>query len=1176
MFCGLPGLHTKRLLKTKKTVMRKHVFQNTAVVFTKTTTMRNALKLLLSCLLFALLLPPALHAQDKNITGVVTADGGAAVAGATVKVKGTNRATQTDADGKFSIAASQGQTLQFTYVGFADQEIVVGSSNVLSVKMVSSQTALQDVVVVGYGTQRRGNLTGAVSTIDAKTLQNRPVADVGRGLQGAATGLSITVPSGEVGSDPIIKIRGQLGSLNGGSSPLILLDNVEIPSIQVVNPNDIASITILKDAASASIYGSKGAFGVILITTKKGATGDKPQVGYTNNFSWQNVWKDLQMGDVDALKYYIDAQERIGVTTPGGAFYLTDRKSMLKAYEWKAKYGSTVGPNDPTVYGRDWYVQNGVKMGVRTYDPYDLMIKEWAPTQQHNLSVGFTQGKTSYNIGLGLLQQAGMTKPAKKDDFSRYNVSLRISSEINKYLTIRAGGMYSRRNKQYPYVTAAGNADPWYYMYRWSSLYPFGNDENGDPIRSPWSEMQSANTGSILQNYSNYNLGATATLTKNWKVDFDYTYSLQDEFWTRPGTRFTARDSWSAAVARTDAAGNPIYVDSTGAVVSSTAVGAMPAYDLAKSTYTGIGSSPDHFARTVTNFFSHTINAFTTYTLNLNEDHAFKFIAGLNRVAATTEAQTSQITALSNINNPQFAFGTGTATLSGSKFWEAQLGYFGRINYAFRNKYLVEANIRYDGSSKFPERLWWRWFPSVSAGWVVTEENFMQFAKPVVSSLKLRGSWGSIGDQTIPSGLYISSLVGSQSTWIGNGARYNQVGTPSILSSDIRWQDIVTKNIGVDLAVLKNKLNFSFDLYQRNTNNMIVGQEGIPVTLGAGAPLGNYGQLETNGWELTIDFNHTFKNGLHIFARGNISDSKSYLNAVGSGTSVTGNYNGKLVGEIWGYRTDRLYQMDDFELDAAGKPILITLTAAESALAAGKQAYKLKSTGGKKPVYQPFLQNSSTFRFGPGDVKFIDVNGDGEISNGAGTLANHGDLEVIGNSNPRYEYGVRLGADYKGFDVSVFLQGVGSRKIWGEGMLAVPGYNVGDGAMPQAIAGNYWTPTNTTAFYPAAYNNGTSSVINNMQVQDRYLLNMAYLRLKNLTVGYSLSPSALRTLKVVSSARLYVSLENFVTWDHLGGLPIDPETISGYSMWSTNYNAGRTGMGVPGFKSFSVGLQVNF
>ena len=1161
--------------------MRKLVFPRNAFVDpARTATSRIFLPLLLGCFALLLMLPAALQAQQRSVTGTVNSDQGP-LAGVTVRVKGTARATQTGADGRYTLLAQTGEVLQFSYVGYTNQEVTVGRGGDVSIRLEQSRAdALQEVVVVGYGTQKKGNLTGAVSTVDVgNSLRGRAIPDVGRGLQGAASGLSITVPSGEVGSDPIIKIRGQLGSLQGGSAPLILLDNVEIPNIQVVNPSDVASITILKDAASASIYGAKASFGVILITTKKGGgTGGKPQVTYTNNFSIQNVWKDLQMANVDGLRYVVDAAERIGTTTPTGAFYLTDRASYNRAVEWKNKYGNTIGANDPTVFGRDWYVQNGSKMGVRTYDPYDYMIKEWPLTQQHNLSIGLTQGKTTYNIGMGLLEQSGMIKPAKKDEFTKANVSLKVSTELNKYLTVRAGALYSRRNKQYPYATNSTTADAWYYLYRWSSLYPQGLDENGDLIRGPYSEMKSANTANILTSYSNYNLGATATITNNWKVDFDYTYSLQDETWERPGTRFTARDSWSAPTARLDANGNPVYVDQAGNVVSSTAPGAIPAYDLIKQTYTALGSNPDHFARTATNFFSHTINAYTTYNLNIKEDHALKFILGLNRVAATSESQTSQITNLSDIYNPQFNFGTGTQTISGSKSWEAQLGYFGRINYAFRNKYLLEGNLRYDGSSKFPQDLWWRWFPSVSAGWVVSEENFFRSITPTINSLKFRGSWGSVGDQSVPSGLYISTLPGGQSNWIGaSGSRVNFVGTPSIVSSDIRWQDIVTKNVGVDMGVLKNKINISFDLYQRNTNNMIVAQEGIPVTLGVGAPLGNYGSLETKGWELTVDFNHSFKSGLHISARANISDSKSYLTAVGSGTQVNGNYNGKLVGEIWGYRTDRLYQMSDFELDANGKPILITLTAAESALAAGKSAYKLKSVDGKKPIYQPFLQNSANFRFGPGDVKFRDVNGDGEISNGAGTLANHGDLEVIGNSNPRYEFGFRLGADYKGFDISAFFQGVGSRKIWGDGMLVIPGYNVGDGAMPQAIAGNYWSLDNPGAFYPAAYNNGTSNTSNNMQVQDRYLLNMAYVRLKNFTVGYSLSPATIQKLKVISSFRVYVSLENFITWDHLGDLPIDPETISGYSMWNTsNYNSGRTGMGVPAFKSISAGVQVNF
>ncbi|SER81978.1 SusC/RagA family TonB-linked outer membrane protein [Pedobacter rhizosphaerae] len=1134
-------------------------------------------------------------AQQITVTGKVTSEDGP-VPGVSVRVKGSNMVAQTNSDGLYTIKASKTDVLVFTFIGYLTAERPVAGNTTINVSLKTDSKGLDDVVVVGYGTQRKGNVTGAVSTIDVKkTLEGRPISDVGRALQGAASGLSITVPSAEIGSDPVIRIRGQLASFNGSAQPLVLVDNVEIPSLQLVNPNDIASITILKDAAASSIYGAKAAFGVVLITTKTGSATDKPSITYSNNFSYQNVWKDLKMADVNGLKYTVDAAERIGVTTPTGAFYYVDRASYEKAAAWKEKYGSTIGPDDPTVFGRDWYVQGAnQKMGVRTYNPYDYMVREWAPTQQHNLSIGGTSGKTSYNIGLGLLDQSGMLKPAKEDRFTRYNASFKITSEINKYLTIRGGAIYSRRNKQYAYTTSSTTADPWLYLYRWSSIYPLGKDENGDPIRSPESEIASANTANILLNYANVNLGTTVNILKNWKVDLDYTFTNQNEDWRRPGTRFTARNSWVAPKARLNSSGAPIYVNDMGQVVSSTSPGAIAAYDLSMDMYTTPGSSPDHFARTATSFYSHTINALTTYNLKLKEDHDFKFIAGLNRVTSTAEAQFGQITNLSDINNPQFSFGTGLQTVlptavslglipggirifAPDKIWESQLGYFGRINYAYKNKYLLEGNIRYDGSSKFPEFLWWRWYPSFSAGWVASEEKFMAWTKPVLDQLKFRASWGSIGDQSVPNDLYLPIMPNGQVSWILNGARANYVGTPRAIAADIQWQDIVTTNFGVDATLLKNKLTASFDIFQRKTENMIVPTEGIPLTFGIASPQGNYGALNTKGWELTIDFNHRFQNGLGLNFKGNLSNAKTTLTAYGSGTQITSNYNGKDIGEIWGYRTDRLYQMDDFELDGSGKPILFTLTAAESKLNAGKQAYKLKpGPNGEKPVYQPFVQNSANFRFGPGDVKFKDVNGDGEISNGDGTLANPGDLEVIGNSNPRYEYGFRLGADFKGVDISAFFQGVGSRKIWGAGFLAIPGFNSADGAMPEAIASNYWTPQTPDAFYPAAYNNAASNTTNNMQVQDRYLLNMAYLRLKNLTVGYTF-PSTLVKKAGISSLRVYTALENFFTWDHLGDLPIDPESVSGYSVWDqNNYNSGRTGTGIPAFKSVSFGVQLNF
>ncbi len=1122
-----------------------------------------------------------LPAQERTITGrVVSKIEKEPLPGVSVTNVATNSNTITDENGNFSIAAQTGQRLSFSFVGFKTTFATVAAGSGLSIELENADNLLGEVVVVGYGTQKRENLTGAVSTIDVqKTVQNRPIADVGRALQGGAAGLSVTVPSGEVGSDPIIKIRGQIGSFQGGSAPLILLDNVEIPSIQLVNPNDIANITILKDAAAASIYGSKASFGVILITTKKGASGGKPQISYTNNFSWQNVWKDLEMAGVNGLKYTVDAAERVGTFTPTGAFYYVDRASYEKALDWQERYGSTIGKNDPTVFGRDWYVQGAnQKMGMRTYDPYDYMIKEWAPTQQHSLSFGLTSGKTTYNLGLGLLDQSGMTKPAKADQFTRYNASLKISSDINKYLTIRGGALFSRRNKEYAYVTNSTTADPWLYLYRWGPLYPFGNDNNGDPIRSPVSEMAAANTAGILQNYVNMSLGATVNIKSNWTVDFDYTFANQEEMWKRPGTRYTARNSWVAPKSRTDADGNQVYVNDAGEVVPAADPNAIPAYDLSYDMYTSYGANPDHFARTATNLFSNTINAYTTYNLDVGSDHKFKFIAGLNRVTANEEWQFSQITNLTDIINPQFNFGTGTQTVGGDKTWEAQLGYFGRINYAFNEKYLVEGNLRYDGSSKFPTDLKWRWFPSFSAGWIVSEESFMQWTRPALSFLKFRGSWGSIGDQSVPNNLYMAIMPSGQSTWIGsNGARVNYVGSPAAVAANIGWQNIVTTNFGLDAGFFDRKLNINFDIFQRNTNDMIVPAEGIPLTFGAGAPQGNYGSLKTKGWDLTVSFNHRFENGLGINVSGNLSDSKTILAEYGSGTQVTGNYNGKVIGEIWGYRTDRLYQPEDFVLDGSGNPSLITLTDAETGLYAGRLAYQLNTgADGKKPVYQAFLQNSANFRFGPGDVKFKDVNGDGELNNGKGTLEDHGDLEVIGNSNPRYEYGFRIGADYKGFDIGVFFQGVASRKIWGQGFLSIPGFQSSDGAMPEAIAGNYWTPETPDAFYPAAYNNAGSNTANNMQVQDRYLLNMAYIRLKNLTVGYSLPETLLRRASI-NTLRVYIALENFITWDNLKGLPIDPESISGYSMWNTsNYNSGRTGTGVPAFKILSAGLQLNF
>ena len=1115
--------------------------------------------------------------QTINVTGLVVDAAGEPVIGASVVEKGTTNGNITNVDGKFTLTVKTGAILQISYVGYQTQEIK--ATKMMKIVLKEDSELLSEVVVVGYGAQKRENLTGSVASVDVnKTLEGRQIPDVGRGLQGTTPGLSVVIPSGEIGSDPTIKIRGQIGSIDGASTPLILLDNVEIPSIQMVNPDDIESISVLKDAASASIYGAKGAFGVVLITSKKGAKSEKVDVSYSGNFSWQNISKKMEMAGVDGIQYRIDALRRSGGTI-AGAFWYVNETSLERAREWEKTWGGKIGKNDPFVFGRDWYVDaSNRKFSMRTFDPYDYMIREWTPSQTHNISVSGKSGKTTYNASLGYLDQNGLMKLAKHDDFRRWNGAVRISTEINKYITFRAGANYSKRNKRYAYATNSTTADPWLYLYRWDSTYPMGYDEHGNELRSPASEIHQANTANIENNYLSFNTGATINLTKDWKIEIDYTYAGEDQIWKKNGTKFTAADTWSAPVKRLDENGQQIYVNNQGNVVPAGSEGAIAAYDLLYHQYTTDGANPDHIRREVKNAKRHTLNITTDYNWQINDDNNLKVLIGMNRTDWESEDNWSQITNLTDIISPSWDKTIGTQTSSGNLYWDGQLGFFGRINYNLMDKYLLEANVRYDGSSKFPSNLQWRTFPSFSAGWRIGEEAFMQWAKPALSSLKLRGSWGMIGDQTVPNTLYVPTISqGNTNTyaWLdADGNKLIMTGTPAAIDANITWQDIYTLDFGVDARFFNGELGVTFDWFQRDTKNMIVPGAGVAPTFGAGAPKGNFGSLRTKGWELSIDYNHRFNNGLSVNAMFTLSDALTEITEYGDTKSIDSWYVGKQYGEIWGYRTDRLYQKDDFVYE--GDKLVTTWALNGKEVAAGtpgaKEVNKLKDPNG---IYQDYFQ-SGTFRFGPGDVKFQDLNGDGQINDGSRSIDDHGDVEKIGNTTPRFEYGLRLGASYKGFDASIFMQGVGNRKLWGAGFLAIPGFNTGDGAMPQAIAGDYWTEENTNAFYPAACNMGGSNSGYNLQKQDRYLLDMAYFRIKNITIGYTL-PSELTKKILINKARIYLACENFFTFDKLNGLPIDPEEISGYSMFnSDNYNSGRTGVGTPTMKNMSVGIQLNF
>ena len=1111
----------------------------------------------------------SLLAQNIAVTGKVVDKNNEPIIGAYVVVAGTSTGTSTGVDGGYSITAPANGTLQFTCIGYKTLEVAIEGRRVVDAILADDALMLENAVVVGFGTQKKANLTGAVASIDAsKQLESRPIPDIGRGLQGATPGLNVRIASTEVGSDAIIRIRGQVGSYNGSAAPLILLDNVEIPSLNLINPDDIESISVLKDAASASIYGAKAAFGVILINSKKGAREKETvKVTYSGNVSFQNLVNTGGIADVDGLHYTVEAAERLGTFTPVGAFWLIDRAGYNAAVAWKEKYGKTVGPNDPMVYGRDWYVDaSNRKIGVRTYNPYDYYVKKNAPTQTHNISVSGSKGKTNFNISLGYLDQSGMLKVTDHDWFKRYNANVRVDTQINDFVNVHAGMMYTNSTKSWAYATSSTTADVWYYLYRWGPTYPLvDKDEYGNNIRTGVYELKTANQATIKRSYASVNAGATITPVKNWNINVDYTYSNNNSQEHDPGIRYLAGNSWSSAVNvdGTTMANNEWY--QYNGLPSS-----FVAKQLQLQDYT---SSYDLIYQDSYTSTRQTWNVTTDYTLNIANAHELRFMLGLNSVDYKYTGVWGQRKDLLDINNPQFALATGTQTSGGDASWSSTLGFFGRLNYNYKERYLLEANLRYDGTSKFPTHLKWQWFPSFSAGWRVTEEPWMQGAKNVLSNLKFRASWGSIGDQSVASSLYIPTMSLITDYWQHSGVRDYAFSTPGLVASDISWQRIETLDFGVDLSLF-NAFNITFDWYRRTTKDMIVGMEGLSYNIGASAPQGNFGQLHTDGWEFSVNYGHLFDNGLSLSVTAAIADAVTTIDEYGTAKSVGGWYNGKTYGEIWGYRVDRLFQNDDFKWE-------------NGALVAATDAYGryYVYADGKDYATQGKITSGNLIS-GPGDVKFKDLNGDGVIDNGKLLIDDHGDLDIIGNTTPRYEYSFRVDAAWKGIDFSMFWQGIGKRDMLGSSWLTVPGFNItGDGGSAQCFVADFWYETkdasgnvieaNYDAFYPRAASLGRSRSFN-MTDNDRYMLNMAYLRLKNVTLGYTL-PQKLTRKAFIDKLRFYVSLENFLTFDHLNGIPIDVEEVAGYSyLNSSNYNSSFAGVGAPAFKSASVGVQLTF
>ncbi|GEP94956.1 SusC/RagA family TonB-linked outer membrane protein [Chitinophaga cymbidii] len=1062
--------------------------------------------------------PPAQADTSVTLRGRVVDETGVAMPGVSVRLQGTTRGSFTDANGQFTITGKPGQTVVFSSVGSIQQEQILSKNATLNIILKTDNRKLDDVVVVGYGTQRKANLTGAVSTVDIeKTLQSRPISDVARGLQGTVPGLTITTASGDLGRNPSIRLRGMAGSLNtgaAGAQPLILVDNVEIPSLQMVNPQDIESISVLKDAASTSIYGTRAAWGVVLITTKSGRKGQPASINYSNNFSWsQPTTMPTIAGAAEGAEAMFLGKMRVD---PNTAYFTTlgmsfDREGIEKMRQWERDYGGKE-LGDSMVMGRDFEVRDGRLYFYRPWDVGKMYMKDWTLMQKHDLAVSGGGEKTNYHLGLGYLNQSGVLR-FKTDKFDRYNATLSVNSSVNDWIDVRGKMMLSQSVFETPYSFSSARFGPWYYLYRWPKIYPYGTYQ-GKPFRSAITEVQQANMEQTKSTFSRVQVGTTLKPFKGFTVDVDYTYSGTNTHLRSPGGGTAGINFWAA----------PTQLN-----------------------YFENYQSPTVDAITYQSWWNEWNNgrAYATYRFDVNEDHHFKAMAGMDVDLYRNWAHSSERRTLIDQNLAEISLATGDQYVSGDRGHWATNGYFARLNYDYKNKYLLEVNGRYDGSSKFPRAQLYDFFPSVSAGYVLTEETFMDFAKPVLSFLKLRGSYGSLGNQNVGPNRFISVMSSSNSGWLIGEANQLTFSTPQQVSKSLTWETVSTVDFGVDARFFNNAFGITFDWYKRTTSDMIGAGLTLPSSFGGNVPVMNFGEMRTKGWELALDYTHTFDNGLRINALATLSDFNEKITKLASATRIiTNNYEGKTIGEIWGYQTDRLFQESDFTKNG--------------------DRWELKPD---IPSQTILAGNSAWFYYTPGDVKYVDRNGDSTLSPGSNTVDDPGDQMVIGNSTPRYQYGIRLGAEWKGFDFSIFIQGVGKRELWPSGPLFIPGFGQDSWYDHHQ---DYWTPTNTDAFYPQPTFTGQSNNIQNFYRQSRYLLNMAYTRVKNISLGYTV-PGNLAKRIHMKAARVYVSAENLLTFDNLS-IPLDPEID--YTVEQTDASAfGRT---YPYRKEISFGVQLTF
>ena len=1078
--------------------------------------------------------------QRKTATGIVVDKNGEGVVGAGVVVKGTNNGTVTGVDGSFSLPnVAEGSVLEISSIGYKTTEVIWNGQRV-SVVLEDSSEFLDEAVVVGFGTQKKANLTGAVSAVDVeKTFAGKPVTDVAKGLQGVVPGLTITYNSNDLESSPTLKIRGT-GSVNGDNKPLILLDGVEVPDLSFVNPDNIKNISVLKDAASSSIYGSRAAWGVILITTKDGAGAkDRVTITYSNNLSWNQPmalpkYITDEKGVMAQLEEGILAQKNVDGTRieAFGMYYDTIGPGIQN---WFKNYKSNLS-NPVYTYGQDWEILNGTPYYYRVSDPNKELFKT-SFAQTHNLSVNGNSGKTNFNISLGYTKTNGTLKAVDENDVKRYNINLSTNSQVKEWLNVGTKVMYVEKAYEYPYGYEASNGvmGLLYYTMRFPAFFPFGYSDGGPrDANGNLTDARAATGEGLLFRHGN-----------GWLVG-ESTCESKDQYLTIGGN-----------IKINILPGLSFYGDYTRGRYNYENRSIRQPYYVANWSYparTAITTN-DFLSRTYVSRITDTANAYFDYLFDLDESNHFAFKLGANAEKLRYDNQSLQTNGVQNpdIQTLNLTDGKDAASVSEALRHRATAGFFGRINYNYQDKYLLELNGRYDGSSSFRPGKQWAFFASGSAGYKISEEEFWASIKPYVPTMKIRASYGSVGNQALSSWYpYIATLSTQTADWQGtDGNKKTTVSTPAAINADMTWEKIRTLDFGFDAGFLNNELNLSFDWYKRENIGMLVnGNEIIRYVGIASAPLENGGNMRTLGWELQLDYNHAFSKDLAVYGTFTLSDSMSKITKWNNNTGALQSwYEGKIVGEIWGFTTDRYFTSDQ---DVASSPDQSKLT-------------------------------TGTFKYTAGDIKYKDLNGDNVIDSGKGTITDHGDIKRIGNAMPRFEYSLRLGGVYKGFDAEVLFQGVGKRDMWTTSSLFIP-HAAGAQMNIFEYQLDYWTENNQNAKYPRPYINAAfgslaglpgNSGCNNFAPQTKYLNNLAYLRVKNLTVGYTIPQDITRKINI-EKARFYVSVQNLFTFDHINGV-MDPELTGG---WSSSFVDGvdmrYAGRAMPFNRQWTCGVQISF